>query len=103
MGLHWFNSPTTTPMYSGDTFLKPYISAIQAAMVGETLTTISPVLGDLNFDGKVTTADMQALLSALANSANLYVVAWTVERLPARHWRPERRRRGEQCRYFIAY
>ena len=56
-----------TPLYSGDTFLQHYIGAIQAAMVGETLTTISPVLGDLNFDGKLTTADIQAMISALTN------------------------------------
>jgi hypothetical protein len=66
VGLHWFNNPTT-PMYSGDTFLQHYIGAIQAAMVGETLTTISPVLGDLNFDGKLTAADIQAMLAALTN------------------------------------
>ena len=66
VGLHWFNNPTA-PMYSGDTFLQHYISAIQGAMVGESLTTISPVLGDLNFDGKLTTADIQAMISALTN------------------------------------
>jgi hypothetical protein len=54
-------------MYSGDTFLQHYLGAIQAAMVGETLTTISPVLGDLNFDGAVTTSDIQAMLTALTN------------------------------------
>ena len=68
VGLHWFNNPDT-PLYSGDTYLQKYINGIQSAMVGETLTTISPVLGDLNFDGAVTTADVPAMLSALTNLA----------------------------------
>jgi len=66
VGTHWFNNTDTT-LYSGDTYLQKYVTSIQGAMVGETLTTISPVLGDLNLDGAVTTSDIQAMLNALAN------------------------------------
>ena len=66
VGTHWFNN-TDPILYSGDTYLQKYVTAIQGAMVGETLTTISPVLGDLNLDGAVTTSDIQAMLDALAN------------------------------------
>jgi hypothetical protein len=69
VGLHWFSSGGS-PSFSGDTFVPGYVSAIQAAMTGETLTTVSPVLGDFNLDGTVTTADVQAMLNALTDLTN---------------------------------
>jgi hypothetical protein len=69
VGLHWFSSGGS-PSFSGDTFVPAYVSALQAAMTGETLTTVSPVLGDFNLNGTVTTADVQAMLNALTDLTN---------------------------------
>ena len=65
VGVHWFNNPN--PSYSGDTFVDHYTVAIQALMIGETLTTISPLLGDFNLDGTRTSSDVQAMLNALVD------------------------------------
>jgi len=74
-GLHWYNNyPVDT--ISGDTSLPSYVSDIQTGMNqlgnpgGETVKTISPVPGDFNFDGRVTSADVPAMAAALANPSN---------------------------------
>ncbi len=66
VGIHWFASDGN-PSFSGDTFVPGYISAIQAAMTGETLSTVSPILGDFNLNGAVTQDDLTAMLGALTD------------------------------------
>lgn len=41
VGVHWFKDPETgTPVKSGDTFIPHYISALNTAMVGESVTVV---------------------------------------------------------------
>ncbi len=71
-GLHWYNNDPVDTM-SGDSFLPTYINDIQTGMnqlgnpKGETVKTISPVLGDFNLDGVRNAADVSAMSAALGN------------------------------------
>ena len=46
-GIHWFKDDHPTRDYSGDSFLKPYVAEIQAAMIGERLSVVSNVSSDV--------------------------------------------------------
>jgi hypothetical protein len=71
-GLHWYNNDPVDTM-SGDSFLPTYVNDIQTGMNqlgntrGETVKTVSPVLGDFNLDGVRNTADITAMTAALGN------------------------------------
>ena len=79
VGVHWFEGTANNTTISGDTLVPGYLqsagstSYIQGTMnaIGnpnnETLTTTSPVLGDFNLDGHLTSADIVAMESALTN------------------------------------
>ncbi len=88
MGLHWANNATGGPetaTLSEDTMVGSYVNDIQTAMgqlsglpqsAGNTSAaseaahpniSTSPLRGDFNLDGKVTNADLQAMLNALKN------------------------------------
>jgi hypothetical protein len=65
IGINWYALMNG----SGSTAVPTYISALQAAMIGEqpTIVTATGILGDFNLDGQLTQADVPAMLKALAD------------------------------------
>ncbi|HZZ27898.1 MAG TPA: PEP-CTERM sorting domain-containing protein [Pirellulales bacterium] len=77
LGVHWFTDVNSMGIpYSADSFLPPYASDIQTAMnqlasqtgtAPESVTTVSPLMGDFNLDGKVNLADLAAMMNAVTH------------------------------------
>jgi hypothetical protein len=69
VGINWFQ--LDDPNGSGSTFVPHYLTGLQAALAGESLSIVTDpaVKGDFNLDGKLSAADIQAMLGALTDLA----------------------------------